>query len=209
MEPLLRLVRFFAHEHNFSVFNALFALGIYLLRIANICPGLMFQSVGTSFINKLPLHSPSPPQPTPSPHLTQLLAGMNFTSPFMASLSTGPLSHQYVKEPRAPSGVSSARICDEGGLPACCRYELHRLFLSHLLVDFLALLLAPALPLLVLRLEHLLPPKGVSRTPHLSLLPLVTEAEPPTGSLQLPRKPGRARTTTTTAAAQQEVSATP
>lgn len=81
------------------ILHALLTLGFYLVRSvrANICRRLLLQPVGTSFINKLPLHS------SPTPHLTQLLAGINFKSPFMALLSMGPLSHQE----RASSAIRS------------------------------------------------------------------------------------------------------
>lgn len=192
------------------IFNALFAPGFYLVQSVqtDIRWRLSLQSVGTSFINKLPLHSIHLPT-HPFPHLTQLLAGINFTSPFMALLSMDPLSHQYAKELRAPSGALSARICDQGELPAWQWQEresfpLHGALRSSVSVTplcglvnlLLALRLSSFSPppqslLLVMRLEHLLMPTSVSRSP---LLPLVTEVEPSTGSLQTQRKRRHVRT---------------
>lgn len=187
----------------------------YLLRSvhANICPRLALQSVGTSFINKLPFHSTSPP--VPSSHSTAggdsfhvSIHGLAVNGPFIASIcerassTIGSLERPHLR--RGPATDAKGR----SGRPLYRMAPRSRMLLSHLSVDFSALLLAlrpPSSPpppppppqtlVLVLRLKHLLTP-----------LPLVTGEEPPSGSLQWQRKPGHVRTTK--AAARQEVSAT-
>lgn len=195
----------------FFIFNALFALRFYLVRSvrANICPGLVFQSVGTSFINKLPLHSP-PPLTPPHP-----LISLNCWRGLISRLHSWPrcqwaLYRIYVKEPRAPSGASSARICARAGY----RAALHGGPLSSVSLTPLSGLLSPSS-----RPPHLLSSDASLRlAPRTSFNADKRFSQPPVApgdrggaANRLASIAEEAQTcahTTTTAAAQQEVSTT-
>lgn len=147
---------------------------------ANICPRLVLQSVGTSFINKLPFHSTClPNHHIPSSHSTAggdsfhvSIHGLAVNGPFIASICERASSAiGSLKRPHLRRGPATGTLMVEAGIVSTA-WRPALVCFSHTSLRNSQPFFSPSAPppppqtlLLVLRLEHLLTPTSVYRSP--------------------------------------------